>query len=613
MAITKTKFINYIRCPRYVALDDLKLNELDSDVTFKEYREEEQSYYVNEILGDIYDEEGNDILEVKDEQLEVMLPYYNEIEILSGSLAHKYFKGIFKYAYDTREQESFDAVINGIRYLCYSDIYNEVDDKSFNIIEVKATSTKKFLSIGTKEQSIFEKDSKGIYCLLEDLNYDIESLMGIDKYNKNKNKLYDRLNSAGRYVYDLALQRYIIENDMKQNEIKKEVKYYLSVLNADYVFGGKYENGVPIYETDELGNEIVSYFDMTSITRDLMDIIDIDRKKVERYIRELDASVYPIGDYCENKKSTKCKYMPICWKMLPKKNSLLQYLDSYHGFKDEEGNFYDRYDLINNGMVSMLDIPKNYLNRKKNLIQREVVETHIPYMNKDKIRDGIANIEFPIYHLDFETFPCPLPRFYGEKPYTQSVFQFSLHIERKPGVCDKLNDHYGYLAGDFKDQREDLIKEMLKYIDVNNKGTVLVYNESFEKSRLKELANIFPEYKTDLLKLRDMVFDLMNITKTKTSLYEELGYSKEEASMFNYYHEDMIGSFSIKKILPLFSNLTYKNMEIGNGVEALVTYAKFPQMNEKEFNHKYQKLVEYCRQDTWAMVEILKGLRNSVK
>ena len=33
MAITKTKFINYLRCPRYVALDNLNENELESDVS----------------------------------------------------------------------------------------------------------------------------------------------------------------------------------------------------------------------------------------------------------------------------------------------------------------------------------------------------------------------------------------------------------------------------------------------------------------------------------------------------------------------------------------------------------------------------------------------------
>lgn len=613
MAITKTKFINYIRCPRYVALDDIKLNKLDSLVTFKEYKEEEHEHYLNEIFGNMFDEDGHDLIDIKDEQLEAMLPFYNEIEFLAGNIASKYFKGTFKYAYNTKEQESFDCVINGIRYICYTDIYNEVTNDSFNIIEVKATTTKKFLTLGTKEYSIFEKGLDGIYYLLEDLNVDIENTIGNDKYNQNKAKFFNRLNNVGHYIYDLAVQRYIIENDMKQNNIKKRVKYYLAVLNSNYIFDGNYEKGKAIYKTDCNGNEIISFFDLTSITSDYMDIIDIDRKRIESYIQNIDGSRYPIGEHCENKKSTKCKYTPICWNILPSKNSIMHYIDSHHGFKDFEGNKYNRYDLINNGVVNMLDVPKSYLNREKNQIQREVVETHLPYINKQKIKDGIAQLSYPIYHLDFETFPCPLPRYKGEKPYTQSVFQFSLHIEKEPGVCDKEKDHYGFLANDNNDQRASLIKEMLKYIDVYSKGTVLVYNESFEKTRLQELADIFLDYKLELLKLKDMVFDLMNITKTKSKMYEELGYSKEEATMFNYYHEDMMGSFSIKKILPLFSDLSYSEMDIGNGIDALVTYARFAKMDEKEFAHKYEKLIEYCKQDTWAMVEILKGLKKCVK
>lgn len=604
MAITKTKFINYSRCPRYVALDDLKEEILTKDVTLEEYQKEEDEEKVKELLGIMLEETSN----VVDEQLEVMLPYYNEIEILAGKLAPKYFNGTFKYAYNTQDQESFDCKINGIRYICYTDIYNEVDDH-FNIIEVKATTSKKFLNINYGEdgyESIFYKKD-GIYYPLEDLGINLKP-----KYYNCRNKLFDKLDPVGHYVYDLAVQRYIIENDLKQTNRSSQInkiKYYLAVLNADYVFDGKYEKGIPSYETND-GNDIVTYFDLTSITKDYMDIIDIDRDKVERYIRQLDSSRCPIGVYCENKRTTKCGYLKMCWDILPEKNSILTYLDNHHGFKDGDIK-YNVYDLINEGMTSMLDVPDNYLNRKKNLIQKQVVKTHTPYFNKSKIIDGIKQITYPIYHLDFETFPCPLPRFKGEKPYTQSVFQFSLHIEKERGVCDKFKDHYGYLAKDQLDHREELIKELLKYI--GQEGTVLVYNESFEKTRLKELADIFPQYRNDLLKVRDRIFDLMNIVKTKSKLYEELGYSKEEASLFNYYHEDMQGSFSIKKILPLFSNLSYKNMEIANGVQALVTYAKFKQMDKVEYEYKYQKLVEYCQQDTWAMFEILKGINESVK
>ena len=608
MAITKTKFINYSRCPRYVALDDLKKEKLDSMISIEEYKKEEEMEHIIELLCNMFDDNGNDLIDVKNEHLETMMPYYNKVEILAGELASKYFKGNFKFSKSTYNQESFDAVIDNIRYLCYVDIYNENDD-GINIIEVKATTTKKYLDLGSKDHSIFEKGKDGIYYLLEDLNLNIEDYMPLKVYERNRNKLFDKYTGAGHYIYDIAVQRFIIENDMKSHNENKKVKYYLAVLNSNYVFDGKYENGEAIY--DEVnGEDIISYIDVTSITKDMMDKIYLDSKKIKGYIDDLNGSRVPLGEFCEYKKTVKCKYCPLCFDVLPKKHSILCYINNNFGFK--KGNVkYDTYDLINEGKVGMLDIPDDMLNREKNKIQKDAVISGKPYMNEKKIKDGIKQITYPLYHLDFETFPCPLPRYKGERPYTQSVFQFSLHIEKEPGVCDKEKDHYGYLAPDHLDHRLDLVKYMCELIPCDK--MVLVYNDSFEKTRLKELAYIFPEYKEKLLKIRDNVFDLMNIVKTKSSLYEELGYSKEEAKMFNYYHPDMDESFSIKKVLPLFSDLTYKGMEVGNGVEAMVTYASFPKLLPLDYKHKYQKLVEYCQQDTYAMFAVLEGLRRTVK
>ena len=608
MAITKTKFINYVRCPRYVALDDLKKEKLDSMVTIDEYKREEELEHISELLGGMFDDDGNDLIDVKNEHLETMLPYYNKVEILAGEIASKYFKGKFKFSKSTYNQESFDAVIDNIRYLCYVDIYNENDD-GINVIEVKATTTKKYLDLGSKDHSIFEKGRDGIYYLLEDLNLNIEDYMPLKVYERNRNKLFDRYTACGHYIYDIGVQRFIIENDLKSHNENKNVRYYLAVLYSNYVFDGKYENGEAIY--DEVnGEDIISYIDVTSITKDLMDQIYLDSKKVKGYINDLDGSRVPLGIYCEYKKTVKCKYCKLCFDILPEKHSILSYINNNFGFKKDNIK-YDTFDLINNGKVSMLDISDDMLNREKNKVQKAAVINGKPYMNENKIKDGIKQITYPLYHLDFETFPCPLPRYKGERPYTQSVFQFSLHIEKEPGICDKVKDHYGYLAPDHLDHRLDLIKYMCELIPDDK--MVLVYNDSFEKSRLKELAYIFPEYRDKLLKIRDNVFDLMNIVKTKTSLYESLGYSKEEAKMFNYYHPDMDGSFSIKKVLPLFSDLTYKGMEVGNGVEAMVTYASFPKLLPLDYKHKYQKLVEYCMQDTYAMFAVLDGLRKNVK
>ena len=598
MAITKTKFINYLRCPRYVSLEKIKKENLNSKISIEEYRKEQENEHISELLGSM------DLKESKDEHLLTMLPYYNEVEILAGTIAPKYFKGTFKFSRNTYNQKCFDTVINGIRYMCYVDIYND-SEETFNIIECKATTDKKYIELEYNGYSIFKKDEKGIYRLLEYFDIDIEKYMPKDIYEKQREKLFDKYSTPGHYVYDLAIQRFIIDSDLNKHDDRKS-GFFLAVLNSKYIFNGKYEKGKPIYDEID-GEDIISFIDLTPITSEYKKIIENETKKLEKYLNENELET-KVGKYCERNKPYKCKYCDICYKNLPKEHSIFSYIDSHFGFKKGDKT-YMVYDLINEGKVGMLDIDNSYLTRKKNIIQRKSVEKNTPYVNVKKIKDGLSQIKYPIYHLDFETFPCPLPRFKGESPYTQSVFQFSLHIEKSKGVCDKEKDHFGYLADNNKDQREKLVKYMCELI---GDGTVMVYNDSFEKSRIKELAEIFPEYREKLLKINSQIFDLMDIVKTRSKLYISLGYSPEEAKMINYYNPSMDGSYSIKKILPIFSDLSYKDMEVSNGVEAMITYAKFPNMDKEEFKYKYQKLVEYCCQDTYAMFKVLEGLRKII-
>ena len=578
MTITKTKFINYTRCPYYYHLDDVNESELKGKITLQEYLEEE--YQFNS--------------EIPNEQLEVMLPYYKKVEEIAASLAPNYFDGNFSFAYNTADQECFECKINGNLYSCYVDIYNETSDGKMNIIEVKATTSDKFLDTG-----FFKKDSSGIYSF-------------IDINDKVKKKLLNRYDLCGRYIYDISVQRYIIEKDLYKDglsDLVETTKYFLAILNSDYIFDGTMNNGEPIYKKDNRNNDIIIFIDVTDISKLYLNIIDQERRNLERVINNKCLDIR-VGTYCECKKSTECKHKDYCFKRLPSKNSVFSYLDNHFGFENSNGIRLSVYDLINDGKYNMLDIPVSDLRRNKNIIQRNVVESKTPYFNLNKIKDGLNLIKYPIYHLDFETFPCPLPRFKGERCYTQSVFQFSLHIETKEG-CDKELNHYGYLAQTKEDEREKLIKELCSLI--GNEGTVLVYNSSFEKNRLRELGYAFPKYKDKLDKINNMVFDLLDIIKSNKKMYMDLGYNEDESVLFNYYHCDMDGSFSIKKILPLFSDLNYQDLKVANGVDALLTYSKFDQMSNDEYTKAYNDLVEYCKQDTWAMVEILHGLQNLSK
>lgn len=623
MAITKTNFINYTRCPRYVALEEIHQEKLMADVELAEYKREEYSDKLQELVAGMYeeDEEGHesDLIDKENRYLEVMMPYYKKIEELVGEYVEQHFSGKTVYSEDNFTQECFDFNDKGIKYLCYVDVYNE-NQNNINIIEVKATTTNKFMSLQSNHSkkdkySIFLKKNNILYLKDEIKDYNILTEMPLKNYEKQKAKLFDRY-GVGKYVYDLAVQRFIIEGEYKQsnNAAKLDnIHYYLGVLNHEYVFDGTYQDGVQVFHPDENGNEIVNLIDLTKVTKELQAYVLQDKEKLESYIANMDAASCPLSSGCEYKKQTQCKYFnQICGKIIPAKNSSLAYKRNGFGFKDEMGNTHKGLNLINEGYLNMLDIPESWIKSENHHIQRNSLLKDEQYIDKEKIKVMLKQIEYPIYHLDFETFPCPIPRFKGETPYIQSPFEFSLHIEKSPGVCDKDQDNYVFLAKDHTDCREDMIKAMFKYMDPN-KGTLFAQNVSFEKGRIKELAHIFPEYKKPLMQLYQRGFDLLWLLDTNSKIYKELGYSEEEAKKMNFYDKRMSGSFSIKKTLPVFTDLKYDDLEVRNGTMAIIEYASYPYMSKEEFQLKYQALIDYCKQDTWAMVAILDSLRKKVE
>lgn len=625
MAITKTEFVNYTRCPRYAALEEVKKEKFDADITYDEYKKGEDINIYQELLENMFadDEYEIDLTKKVNSQVEALMPFYKQVEIEAGRITKRYFQGKSKYAEETFDQESFEFNQNGIKYICYVDIYNE-NEQGTNIIEVKATTSKKYavdLADHHKKCDYYPifyfDEAKNTYILKDEIEgYPLEDEMPIENYAKKREKLFDRYSDAGGYVFDLAVQRYFLEGEYREShneEALKDVRYYLAVLNHKYVFDGTYKDGKAIYEKDKDGNELIVFIDLTKVTEEYQKIIATEAEKLEKYLFSLKADSTDMGIWCARKKSKECPYFSIiCGKDIPLKNSSLNYLNNGYGFKTDSGERLKGLDLINHGYIDMLDIPEEWINNPKHHIQRDAYRFGKPYIDKEKIKAGIKQLKYPIYHLDFETMPCPLPRFKGEKPYMQSPFEFSLHIENEPGKCDKFKDNYIFLAKtNTEDEREELVKMLIKYID-GDKGTLFAQNVSFEKNRIKELASIFPEYKKKLMKIYDRGFDLMWLVNTNAKMYEDLGFDEERSSLPNYYCKELSGSYSIKKTLPVFSDLSYADLEVKNGTEAIVAYANYNKMTKEEYALKYQALIDYCQQDTWAMVVILDALRKIV-
>lgn len=641
MYISKSRFINWTRCPMYFSMV-LKYNprrEDDIDIE-RERREEILEELAEGMASSGFPEDDDEKFDAAPRpELEALLPYYNQVEDEALKVAKKYFLGTFTADYrNVHNQRLFEYVQNGHTYRCYVDIYIENED-GINIIEVKAITNSKYIfktDDKGEKKGLFFSDAfrNGNTYPLFVKNGNIWQLNGesskvsdyaSERFEQKKNSLLNRYSDVGKYPHDLAFQRFVIEHAHRQAGDNRPVNYYLAVLNSEYVFDGALdENSRSRYNTID-GQEIVTFLDMNETTEAYQETILKEIADLESYIstpHDVTQKV-DVGKHCAWGGNTECLFWRHCFKTLrdvPETNSANKYLDSHGKFK--MGNIADKYQLINEGYYKFDDVPQEWLEKKKHLIQRDCYDNGTEYIDKDKMQYWFSRLEYPIYHFDFETFGCPLPRFRGEEPYRQSVFEFSLHIEREPGICDKERDNFIFLNKEcFDDERKALAKAIIDHFEFNEdgtlKGTMLAQNTSFEVGRLKELSKLFPEYSTKLLAICDKSADLMHLLKNN-EMYKGL----ENADVFNYYHKDLSGSYSIKKTLPtLVPSLTYKGMDVGNGVQAYIAYINYDSPTPTSFDkrnvmhnkaERREALKRYCQQDTWAMVEILRAVRKKI-
>jgi hypothetical protein len=132
---------------------------------------------------------------------------------------------------------------------------------------------------------------------------------------------------------------------------------------------------------------------------------------------------------------------------------------------------------------------------------------------------------------------------------------------------------------------------MRSSINPADNGPIFVYSAAYESRLLKELAVRHPEHATLLEGYIGRLVDLLPIVKN------------------HFYHPQMRGSFSIKKVLPAIApDLNYDELdEVKEGTGAQVAYleaALDPETTHERKADLDKKLRIYCRQDTWAMVEV---------
>lgn len=240
--------------------------------------------------------------------------------------------------------------------------------------------------------------------------------------------------------------------------------------------------------------------------------------------------------------------------------------------------------LREEGFDDIRDIPKGRLTTDRHVRIWTAISKGKPVLDKT-VRDAMSALAWPRYFIDFETISFAAPIWSGTRPYQQVPFQWSCHVQSHTGTFR----HAEWLASGTEDPRLGFIKALVGCI--GQRGTLLAYNASFERKRLEELADAFPAYAEPLLDLVDRMVDLLQITRD------------------HYYHPDMRGSWSIKKVLPTIApKLSYQGLSVADGGMAQEAFMALldTATTEDEKEKIRQGLLTYCERDTYAMVEIVR-------
>lgn len=393
----------------------------------------------------------------------------------------------------------------------------------------------------------------------QDGNYEARADALIHDPEANTYDLYEIKSSTGikkEHVHDAAFQALVCAASLPIRDI------YLVHVNKEYLKRGELE--------------LHTYFVHSQITEQVNSLkseIELTRAEALR-VSQLGETAHIPGCH----KPSTCTCPSLCHPGLPEYSI---YEINRIGKK--------ALDLKEQGILSITEIPDDYPLVEYQKRQVQVVKQGKPLINLTAIRHALDDLVFPLYFLDYETFNPGIPLYDGYAPYQHIVFQYSLHV-----LDDPRNQvsHYEHLHTDTSDPITEVLDHLASHL--GDSGSVIVWYKTFETSRNKEMAALYPKYSRFLEDLNTRIYDLMEVFSQ--GYYVEAGFR---------------GSASLKNVLPvLVPEMRYEELLISNGQDTMLAWWKLirGEIPTEEQETIKAAMRQYCAFDTLAMVKIWERL-----
>jgi hypothetical protein len=362
------------------------------------------------------------------------------------------------------------------------------------------------------------------------------------------------------YLLDAALQYWVITGagiDLRD----------ISIVHIDntYVRRGEIEVG-ELFRSESVLEE----------ARKRQGLITVKVDELKAVIAAPEVPEVEIGPHCNN--PYPCDFIGTCWKGVP----------AYSVFDIARLSEEKKFQLFRGGTLEVASVPQDFPLSDKQRTQVDAERDGRERIDRAAIAEFLGTLEFPLYFVDFESFQPAVPLYDNSRPYQQLPFQFSLHVLETQGA--ELR-HEEFLAEAGPDPRRKFLETLLSVL--GDSGSVLVYNRTFESTRLSDLATDIPELASAVEAVQSRIVDLMEPFQSQS-----------------YYTPAMRGSYSIKRVLPaLVPELSYASLGIQDGTAASIAFERLiRESSPRKRSWVRKQLLDYCRMDTMAMVRIFERL-----
>lgn len=528
----------------------------------------------------------------------------------------------------------FEATIKSNDKIVRVDILMKTDNH-IHIIEVKAKSHDSEDDMSNQEKKLekYIEDVVYQYYVVSEKYPDFDYSCSLLMPDKSKRTEIDSLAGWFNIEFEKAQPSEIEELPARQFSVFKR-----PIVKFKYEGHPQREKYINQLKSDG----ILEYRDITKLVKAKVNDIN---QRADNFLRILKNGItnedFVINKNCKScefkiSNDPKCGYME-CWGDLALPDPHI--FDLYFGGTLGKNTYLD--ELIKYCKTSLYDINLDVLFNAKGqtgargerqLIQITNTKTATEWISPE-FQNVLNSYIYPLHFIDFETYTGAIPFHRGMRPYELIAFQWSCHTITHKGA-EPVHSEWIHTDDDFPNFQ--FATALMNQI--GNMGTPFMW-ATHENTVLRTILNqmeIF-EYQNNSLKEW-----LINITKDSKMGRDGRLFDMNALTLKYYFHPDMKGRTSIKKVLPaIWNNNTllhevyffkkyvakdseghivspYKTLlgdfgsddneeAVNDGTAAMKAYndIRFNEcLSTPEKQELKRQLLQYCELDTMAMVMI---------